>query len=251
VRFVPVLLSALALVACQTGDTPTPGPDFDPAVGPPLDLNLSAGHAEDEHTEVAPGVFMLTSLHQSGEVTFTPALGETLLAGESLTPDQLPGALEPTFGGGPGGGGPGPSTCYESDYRYYTDSTSAGTLFGGDTTWSASATAYSYDYPATSLNSVYAYVTTSGPSFATLDYVYAYAYVYVNERYIGYMTDYQTDDNYAYVYGSWDLPCLDGYLDLKVYTSHYVYDYPTGSYTGPRQNLSIGNTLEASVTCCP
>jgi len=226
-----------ALTGCDTGEAPTLGPDFDPAVGPALDLNMSAGHEKAAHTEAAPGVFILTALYETGEYDFTPAMGETPMAQD----------IEPAIG--PGGGS---SYCYEYETRSYSDSTSAGTLFGGDTTWSAYVSAYSYDNgPLGVTNNIYATITTSAPTFSTIDYIYAYGYVYVNERYVGYVTDYQTDDNSAYISGNWSLPCLDGTMDFKVYTTHYAYDYPDGDYTGTRQSLSISNTLDAVVECCP
>jgi hypothetical protein len=168
--------------------------------------------------------------------------------GEFVPPD----AITPTSGpAGPGGGSS--SYCYEYDCEYYSDSTSNASLFGGDTSWYGYATAYSYDYSyptgySYDVNSVSTYVYTYAPDW--IDYVYAYGYVYVNDNYIGYVSDYVTSGRSAYAYGSWEMPCLDGYLDVRVTTSHYAYDYPSGDYT-IRQSLSIGNTVEAYVTCCP
>lgn len=239
----------LTLAACQG---PVPEPAFDPAVGPGLELAMTGGLDEADHVEVAPGVFMPAALYESGEIRYVPQVdpGEALLsdvhAPQGFSPDGI--ERQPTSGGA--------SYCYDYDSEYYYDSTSSGSLFGGDTTWYGYATAYSYDYSyPTGYSYDYdyasAYVYTYAP--AALDYVYAYAYIYINGDYAGYVTDYVTGGTYAYAYTSWEAECGDmGFLDVTVYTYHYGYltdTLPSGLYT--RESLSISNTVSAQVTCCP
>ncbi len=233
------------LFACQ-GQGPLPEPDFDPAVGPGLELAMTGGLTEADHVEVAPGVFMPVALYESGAVRYVAQddPGEALLADPGGAVPAGEGR-DPRAGGAP--------YCYDYDSDFYYDSTSSGSLFGGDPTWYGYATSYSYDYPAGGVDSEYAstYVYTYAPT--SLDYVYAYAYVYVNGEYAGYVADYVTGGDYAYAYGSWEADCGDlGFLDVTVYTYHYAYwneALPSGLYA--RESLSISDTLTARVTCCP
>ena len=240
----PAFTALFVLSACQS-QGPLPEPDFDPAVGPGLELAMTGGLTEADHVEVAPGVFMPAALYESGAIRYVPQddPGEALLA----DPEGAgPAEREPLAAGGP-------PYCYEYDSDFYYDSTSSGSLFGGDASWYGYATAYSYDQLAGGADYEHAstYVYTYAP--APLDYVYAYAYIYVNGEYAGYVTDYVSGGSYAYAYSAWETECGDlGFLDVTVYTYHYAYQtdsLPSGLYT--RESLSISNTIGARVTCCP
>ncbi len=258
-----LLLAILPLLACQTSN-PDASPDVPVAVAmgpaPTFDLTQTEGYLPEDHVEVAPGIFVLSHLVDSGEVTYTdlrPADGSLTgipAAGSTLPPPPAPtdggdgaGSGEGDSsgeddGGSDGGARPGRDYCYNYDTDYYNDSTSNGTLFGGDPSWYAYASAYSYKYGTYRANQVYTYVSSIAPD--TIGYVYSYAYVYINDRYVGYAYEYNYPGRYAYAYGSWGTRCPEGEtMSVSMNTYHYFSDYPGGS-------LSVGNTLSAEVACC-
>ncbi len=268
-----LLLSAsLALVACNgaapeaVADAPAPAATAAAAVpfgAPTYDINMTEGYLQSDHVEVAPGVYVLKHLVESGAVRYTdlsPAEGtiRTLprLNGSELPPPPVPSPGETggtgddggvvdtggSSGGGSGPWGPGRDYCYEYDTDSYYDSTRNGTLFGDDPTWYGYATAYSYDYGSYDYDRAYTYVYSYSP--VSLGYVYAYAYVYVNDRYAGYVSASSSPGTSAYAYGSWDASCdRDGTLDVTVTGSHYFSEYPGAT-------LSVSNSVSASVACC-
>ncbi|MCK6529639.1 hypothetical protein L6R50_19490 [Myxococcota bacterium] len=223
-------LLALAPFACAQEAAPIPAAtgEFEPS--------LADGHFAEEHTQVAPGVHLLTELIESGAVRYS-----------DLEPPLDPAAVEAenarraarAVG----------DYCYEYDYKTYSDRTRSGSMFGGDPSWYASATAYSYRYdgPGPSdydYDQVTTYITTSSPN--PIDYVSAMAYVYVNGAYAGYVSNAGAGVNYAYAYGTWDAECVDGNLSVEARLYHTLSD------ASPRsQYLYLSNVLTARVACCP
>lgn len=255
------LLALASLTACGTDDLSAPTAAHAQAprlVGqaPTLDLALTGGLTEADHVEVRPGVFVVRTLHERGEVSVLD-LGaareaELLDAAESGTtpPPPYPGT-------GEGGGGvdegeeptPGEevgTTCYEYEYDNYTDSTRGRNLFGGNPSWYAVASALSYsdttgprpvrnDYVST-------YLYTSAPT--TVDYAYAYGYVYIEGRYVGYIDDQVNPGTSAVATGVWTVSCRErDSVTVEMQTYHYLYDGD--------QYLNIGDRVTATVACCP
>ncbi|RME25016.1 MAG: hypothetical protein D6798_09900 [Deltaproteobacteria bacterium] len=271
----PALLASFALVACSGAAPPEavdgPAASVDSAArvpfgAPTYDLTMTEGYLPGDHVEVAPGVFVLKHLVESGAVRYTdlsPAEGTVgtlpgLDGGAALLPPPVPSPGETGGSGDEGGGvdtgdggdgGSGPwvpdrDTCYEYDTDSYTDRTRNGSLFGEDPTWYGTATAYSYRSGRYDADTAYTYIYSYSP--VSLDYVNAYAYVYINDRYAGYVSATSAPGTSAYAYGSWDAACdRDGTLDVRVSGYHYFYDESSGA------SLSLRNTVTASVTCCP
>lgn len=253
-RSVLALSLTALLAACDDGMQPaeTSAPlSAAPATdGPSLDLRRTGGLTEADHVEVAPGVFMVREIALDGDIAFAqmsdPMLDSFAMAaddGVAPPPPVDPGGDDT---GGGGGGGGGRTYCYNYDSDYYTDSTTAGVMFGGDPSWYGSVTAQSYEssFAGHETRSDYAsaYVYTYAPG--TIDSVSAYGYVYINGRYIGYMSSSTAPGTYATAYGSWSQRCRAGTsMDLELTASHYMYDGGT--------SLSVTTQLAASAACCP
>lgn len=238
-----LVLSALLLAACDSDEGSPINAIADqveasPADTPTLDLGLTQGYTAADHTEVAPGVFMLTELYRTGEIEYIPATVE--LSGDDVTLEDLQTAIALGAPKLPVSGGT-TSYCYNYDYQNYSERLGRD-LFTRGANLYGYANAYSYSYGSTSYNTVYAGAYTYANAKA--DYVYAYAYVYIEGRYVGYSYQYAQNTTYAYAYGSWRASCgSDLTIDATVYTRNYIYNQD-GAY------ISLGDTFETSAACC-
>lgn len=235
-----VLFVAASLVACdpavvsesvETGPQDTPG----------IDLALTQGHTAAEHTEVAPGVFMLTSLHQGDEIRFLPS--DVVLTEDSTEADHTGAVDIDTSLAAPALGNPSNNYCYNFDNFNYNQQTQQA-LFLERPNLYGYGTVYSYNtnngqYAA---NLVYAGAYTY--AYAPVDYLYSYAYVYIEDRYVGYVYQYSQNSNYAYAYGYWQAECnSDLTIDATIHTRNYAYNFD-GSY------INAGTTRNLSARCC-
>lgn len=220
------LLAAFALTACNTAGS-IQLDSFDPT--------LAEGHTADEHTEVAPGVHLLSSVVNSGAVHYV-----------DLTPEQMAeraeAASQRTMD---------PTYCYNYDSGSYADQLSGGTMFMDNPSWYGSTYAYSYDYDGLGdagdqdYEQVSAYMWNY--SRHAIGQLYATAYVYINGSYAGYVTDSQMNATTALAYATFDAECVDGSLSVEMRTYH---SWSSG-IAGTQQYLYLSNTSTASVECCP
>lgn len=236
----------LLLAACTTA------PESRPPAGA-LDPAQTGGLTEADHVEVAPGLFVVRDLYESGQVGFValdPATAaaqrDAVQAGDAPPP---PFPDPDTDGGIDDEGSPdAPTTCYEYGSDSYQDMTRTGETFGENPSWYGTVTAISYhdtrggrdvrsDYVST-----YAYTSASHVP----DYIYAYGYVYINGRYVGYIhDDGRGRASYATAYGTWRVSCIErDAIEVEMQTYHYLYDTDVAS-------LSIGSSVSATVACCP
>ena len=237
-----VLLAALMLAGCEpalVAESVETGPQDSPG----LDLSLTQGHTADDHTEVAPGVFMLTSLHQGDEIRF---LHSDVVLDHEMSEEEHKGAVEvDTSLASPTNLGPN-NYCYNNDFFNYTQQTDPSLFMERPTLYGyGGAYSYSYNNGQYAAHMVYAGAYTyanyvGGP----IDYLYAYAYVYIEGRYVGYVYQYSQNANTAYAYGYWQARCdSDLSIDAQIITRNYAYDFD-GSY------ISAGTTRNLSARCC-
>lgn len=229
------IIAALTLAACDTPATPdavetTPGETE-------LDLSLTQGFSADDHTEVAPGVFLRTDLYEAGEIEYVPVdLG---LTGDETEEDLMLAMERAAQPAQPASGVR--NYCYNNDYRNYNQSINK-SLFAEQPTFYGYANAYSYRYGSYETNLVYAGAYTYARD--AVQYAYAYSYVYIDGRYVGYNYKYAQNSTYAYAYGSYKARCSSSRtIDATVYTRNYAYN-ADGSYA------NVGTTYELSADCC-
>lgn len=220
-RLAPVL--ALFAAGCVT--TPEVG-SADGAALEGYRPELAEGHAAEAHTEVAPGIFLLTDAIERGAVRYVPEAEE---AARRERPEV--------------------GYCYNYESATFADELANGSMFGANPSWYGVANAYSYKYdpPGDRYDQDYTQVSA---------YLWAYnaeavgmvsvsAYVYVNGTYVGYVYDTAMADTLALQYGAFDATCVDGSATVEV--KHYL------SWYDPRrgQSLSVGQTTTTTVACCP
>lgn len=254
-----VLASLALLTACTTapqevGTAAAPPPPLPSVSAPTLDTRLTGGLSQADHVEVAPGVHLVRSLFEAGEVAWVdvPADVAASRAADVISGTAPPPPFpDPDGGSGSGEEGdgyvPSAETCLESASDNYMDSTRTGETFGGNASWYGTVTALSYSDTSAGRESRSNYVSTYAyTSFPrVVDHVSAYGYVYIDGRYIGYMQDYQTDASYATAFGTFWTPCAGrASVTVDMQTYHYLYDVDGWS-------LNVGSTVSATVTCCP
>lgn len=195
----------------------------------PFNTDLAEGHALEEHTEVAPGVWLLSSEVASGDINYTDLSAPENRTGSPASADRA-------------------RSCYKYDYAWYNEQTRAGEMFGGRTYWYGMAMAEDYNDndgmgPDQSFTRVTGYAYTYADK--AVDQVYAMTYLYLNGRYVGYAWDQARNARYAYRYGAWDARCKDGRLSLEARTYH---SWMNGRSADEYQY--IGNTLDVEIDCC-
>jgi hypothetical protein len=214
-----VLLSLLLPVACQTADA---------TEASPFQADLAEGHTVAEHTEVAPGVYLLSSKLAEGAVHYVSAEDA---AARAETRSRI-----------------GDDTCYNYDEGHYQDELQNESMFGASPSWYGSTTAVSYDFdaPGTAHDQDYEQVSAYLWSYvANPVTVFATAYVYVNGDYVGYVDDHARRGTTALAYEIFDAACEDGMVSVEIRTYHTWSDGSSGQY------LYLSNTATASVECCP
>lgn len=196
--------------------------------------SLAEGHSASEHTEVAPGIFLLSEKLERGEVRFVSD-SEAHARETARTAMAFSSEVE---------------TCYNNDFQNYEDSLSNSTMWGSNPSWYGVAGAWSfhYDPPGTAQDTQYEQVeaylwSASGGSPITA--VTATAYLYVNGDYAGYITDARVNRTTALALGIFDAECVDGSVSIEVRTYH------SWSNREPDQYLYLSNTATATAECCP
>jgi hypothetical protein len=217
-------LTATCLFAA--GCAPTLAGEEAPSFKP----ELADGHALSEHTEVAPGVFVLTSRLDAGSVRYVShADAEAREDARARRPHV--------------------ESCYNYEYANYSDEVRNDTLFNGNTSWYGVVNAISYDYDAPGTDSdqdyesVMAYLWTASEHPITT--VTASAYVYINSEYAGFVSDAQANATTALTYETFDAECVDGRVAVE------VFNYHSWTNMGPDQSLYLSNRTSTAVECCP
>jgi hypothetical protein len=230
-RFSVPCLAALALAGCASAS-----PEL-----PLFDSELADGHEAAEHTEVAPGVYLLSSLVASGDVRFV-----------QQTREEFEEAASTRARRGYGGGYTDYDYCYNYDYDSVSDSLSGTTMFQASPSWYGSANAYSYHYDTRGDRydqdyeqvSAYLWNYTRHP-IASMS---SMAYVYINGDYAGYVMDTGTNRTTALAYATYDATCEDGTVSIEVRTYQYWNNMGGGGAREPYLYLSY--TMDASAACC-
>jgi hypothetical protein len=217
-----LVLSACAPVTATMEDSHADG----------YSVALAEGNAQEDHTEVSPGVFLLNSVIASGEVSYVDVANappRTDEAASHASADRR-------------------RSCYNYDYDYYNDQTRHGSMFGGHTYWYGQAMAEDYHYegpgPDYSYTRVSSYVYTYADS--PVDQLYSMSYVYANGRYVGYTYNVRRNARMSYQYGYWDVRCKSGEISLEARTYHTWMNGATGE-----EYQYVGNTLDVATECCP
>lgn len=222
------MITALLTLACATA----------PELSLPA-VELPDGITQADHTEVAPGVFLLTEAIASGLATYG-----------GPNPPEAPEAapVDPTSASSKSA-----RYCNESASASYTDSTTSGDWFGGtgDPTWDVTAQSASYfawvggGSPPVNYDSVYLEVSATTPT--DVDYIYAYGYVYVGATYVGYVTATGTSTDSAMSTGTIYTDCGGApVLDISVRGYFYGSDY-----SGSGDYITVSKSVDVPVTCCP
>lgn len=228
------LIGLLAALGCgvDTGeeDAPMVGTGILAAPAP----FLPDGTTPEDHVEVAPGVFLLGSAMDSGEVGYVQLDQET---------------LEQVLGGAPADGvakNGDALNCINRDGDGFYEETSRHSLFGGDPAWSGSLTVISAYHvePGLTLDVdlVRARVTAEAPGLVGV--AETYGIIRVHGFYVGYIHDYLSPGEVAAAEGYLTLACPQGAaLDVEVKTFHTLWD--------GEEALYVTEHMAANVPCCP
>jgi len=227
-RSTTLIAAAMALGCGQPAEKPFESPvPQDP--GP--DLGKMDGWTQADHTEVAPGVFLLNSIAEGGPQW----AGQEERVGPE--PDRLEAST--TY------------SCSAYDSAVYYDTTRYGETFGGDVTWygSVSASSYSSTWAGGSYRGdyVYVYASTTVPADVT---VWTYGYVYINDNYVGYLQSTEGwGADWAWTSGYFSDSCSDdGDMSARVNLTHYGYQSSGWTDT---ETFYVSKTVRADVSCCP
>lgn len=227
-----VLLASCAATPATSDEDVTGNSVSDDAPTEVYQAAQADGHLQSEHVEVSPGVFLLQSVVDAGDVQYVetdvPTSPEDAEARMSAKSKKA-------------------QSCVKYDQDYYSDNTRAGAQFGGKTYWYGYALAEDYHYdghPDYDWTGVQAYAYTYAEK--KVDYLYAMTYVRLNGKYVGYTYKTAKNNAYVYSYGTWESSCKGGSLSIDAMTYHYWQDGGAGG-----DSQSITSNVSASTACCP
>jgi hypothetical protein len=229
------IIALLTLAACGTEEPAQEGALPGDSVQDsehPLDTNMTQGHTRGEHIEVAPGVFLLADLVESGLYR----LSEEPMASMGTSYTGYTGYTTYTY---PTGGYP---SCFNYDYGTNGDEIDDSSLFGDWIAWNSWASAASYEIDGT----VYHQLNTYAESITNLfpvDGIGATQYIFLNDLYIGFIEEHLADSDMAFPVLWLDVPCDEGYLDLSTFSTMYIRDGDSA--------IEVNNRADAYVVCCP
>jgi hypothetical protein len=238
-------LTVLALAACNTDRPAAPdasggnGPIADAtAVSTPVDPSLTQGHDQSDHVEVAPGVFLLRDLWETGRYQ--------VLQGDDEVMALMGGGTSTGTGTATSGwtstsdtGGGTTASCFVGDSDSYYDYETQ--LFEHSGNWSIFAAAYSSDFTGEVLNTISTH-SSAYTIYPGVDGLGASQYVYLNDEYIGYASVDLANDTLAMAGMYLTVPCDEGYLDLMTLNTAYLRDGDNA--------IEIDKSNSAYLVCC-
>jgi hypothetical protein len=226
------LLGLLVVFGCQVDsgeEVPTVGAGIGEAPAPVL----PEGTTVADHVEVEPGVFLLRSAMESGDVGYVQLDEETLGALlDGSPPDGVPMNGQAV-------------TCIEADGDGYVENTVNSTLCGGNPHWSGAlgvASYYHQDLGVTyDLDVLWLNLNVTAPVLVGVTEVYGF--VYVDGAYVGYVHDQRAPGDRAGAVGYWTTACaFGGVMDVRVESFHTMWD--------GHEALYVSEMMTASVACC-
>jgi hypothetical protein len=243
------VLIALSLVACNTGTAPVASDRDIPAQAQdphPLNLNYTQGYSRSAHVEVAPGVFILADLVATGRYRVTTEAAADRARAADMSSSRSSGTSTSTSWGDSGitsdsGTWEIPS-CGNWDLGSYNDSLRRSSeLFDDPVSWSTHAAVFSSGFD----NGTTEHVISSGVITwaGTVEGIGSTQYVFVNDAYIGFVEDHQTDSVLGNAQTYLEVPCDDGFLDLTTFDTMYVRDGDSA--------IEINHRTDAYAVCCP
>ncbi len=232
-RYFAACLACMGLLTlgCDTAATD----DSSAALAGPDALEFDPGQADgnplEAHVEVQPGVFVLDSVLERGDVR--------LVAPEDLQVDLDDLYLAEDAGDTPFG-------CRSIRPDSYTDSTVNGSLFAGNPKWAGQLLAASIHETQPGLT-VHADVAVINLDQLAPRRIFANdvrGYVWINGEYVGFLYNQAFDREGTAATGIFTASCEAGQLDVMVSVQHTMLDF---GYPGM---LQISRPLLASVQCC-
>ncbi len=234
-RYTSVLLVGLALFAlgCDTPE-PTDG-TMDTILAEPGDLEfdpaLADGYLLGDHVEVQPGVWVLESVLEEGEI-------------ELVAPEDIDVDLDDLYLAA--SDGPSHFTCGAVDRDQYADATINASLFSGNPEWAGELMAASvYEVrPGLTINAELAVVSLDQLAPRRIRQNDLRGYVWINGKYVGFLYNRATGREGIAATGIFTASCVAGQLDVAVVASHAMFDI------GHPGRLTVARPMFASVHCC-
>lgn len=236
-RYSAALLACLALFGLGCDTEPTDS-SMDTILADPGDLEfdsaLADGHLLGEHVEVQPGVWMLQSVLDEGEIAL-------------VDPEEVDFDLDELYLAADDGPSSGHFDCAAIGRDRYSDSTVNGSLFAGNPKWAGELMAVSlYDQrPGLTINTDVAVIALDQVAPRRILKNDVRGYVWINGEYVGFLYNRVTGREGTAAMGIFTASCAAGQLDVAVVAHHAMFDI------GHPGRLTIARPLLASVQCCP
>jgi hypothetical protein len=222
----------LLTIGCDTAatdDTSSPLAEVDEAGFDPAQAD---GNLLESHVEVQPGVFMLDTVLDKGDV-------------QLVTPEDLQVDLDDLYLAK--AGSDGRFDCISVMPDSYTDSTVNGSLFTGNPKWAGELIAASvHDVrPGLTIQAEMAVISLDQLAPRKILKNDVRGYVWINGEYVGFLYNRATNREGTAALGIFTASCDAGQLDVFVVVQHTMLDI------GHPGRLQINRPLYASLQCCP
>ena len=234
-RHATVLLAGLALFALGCDTPEYTDSSMDTILAEPGDLEfdpaLADGHLLGDHVEIEPGVWVLESVLEEGDV-------------ELIAPEDMDVDLDDLYLAASDGGAH--FTCGAVDRDQYADATINSSLFSGNPEWAGDLMAASiYEVrPGLTIKTDLAVVSLDQLAPRRILNNDVRGYVWINGKYVGFLYNRASNREGTAAVGIFSASCVEGQLDVAVVASHAMFDI------GHPGRLTIARPLFTSVQCC-